>query len=233
MYERDLAHIHDDGFGWLARGAAPGIARRLEAAGIDAGLVVDLGCGSGILARALTDAGYDVLGVDQSAALLHIARKRVPEARFVQGSLHDVELPTCRAITAVGEIFGYAGAGGGLFERLHDALEPGGLLLFDIAAPGREANEPRRAWHEGDGWLLCMEAWADGATLTRSIITFTHTSDGRWRRSDETHRLTLHEPAEVVAALRGAGFGEARVADAGYGPELELPSGLVVIEARR
>lgn len=232
MYERDLAHVHDDGFGWLARGAAPGIVRRLRAAGIDGGLVVDLGCGSGILARALTDAGYDVLGVDLSAALLDIARERVPEARFAHGSLHDAELPPCAAITAVGEIFGYAGVGGGLFERLHAAIEPGGLLVFDIAAPGREGEEPRRAWHEADGWLLCMEARADDATLTRAITTFTRTGDGSWRRGDETHTLTLYDPAGLIDALHAAGF-DARVADGGYGPELELPRGLVVIEASR
>ena len=233
MYERDLAQIHDDGFGWLARSAAPGILRRLQAAGIDGGLVVDLGCGSGILARALTDSGYEVLGVDLSAALLDIARERVPEARFVQGSLHDAELPRCAAITAVGEIFGYAGVDDRLWGRLHAALEAGGLLVFDIAAPGREGSEPRRAWHEGDGWLLCMEARADSGTLTRSITTFARTDDGSWRRSDETHTLELYDPTVLIDALRAAGFADARAADGGYGPELELPPGLVVIEARR
>ena len=85
FYARDLATIHDAGFGGFARDAAPGLLRRLRRAGIHDGLVVDLGCGSGIWARALTDAGYDVLGVDQSEAMLEIARRQAPEAQFVTG----------------------------------------------------------------------------------------------------------------------------------------------------
>jgi hypothetical protein len=148
--------------------------------------------------------------------------------------VHDAELPGCSALTAVGEIFCYAGIDDRLFARLHNALAPGGVLLFDIATPGREGSDPRRAWHEGDGWLLCMEARADGAELTRAITTFTQSGDdGSWRRMDETHTLQLYDPGEVVAALRAAGFASARVLDDGYGPELDLPPGLVVIEARR
>jgi SAM-dependent methyltransferase len=77
-YAPDLAAIHDAGFGGFARDAAPGLLRRLRRAGIRDGLVVDIGCGSGIWARALTDAGYDVLGVDVSEAMLQIARRRAP-----------------------------------------------------------------------------------------------------------------------------------------------------------
>ena len=75
-YARDLAEIHDAGYAEFSATAAPGLLRRLRRAGIGSGLVVDLGCGSGIWARALTDAGYDVLGVDPSAAMLRIARRR-------------------------------------------------------------------------------------------------------------------------------------------------------------
>src|SRR5882757_1954445 len=66
-YRDDLAHIHDAGFGGFARAAAPVLVEALKAGGIDQGLVIDLGCGSGILSRAIYQAGYDVLGVDISA----------------------------------------------------------------------------------------------------------------------------------------------------------------------
>src|SRR5207253_656111 len=99
-YGRDLAHVHDTGFGDFARRAAPHLLRRLASAGVRAGLVADLGCGSGIWARALADAGYEVLGVDLSADMLAIARSRVPEARFVHASFLDASLPQCSGITA-------------------------------------------------------------------------------------------------------------------------------------
>ena len=51
--------------------------------------------------------GYAVLGVDISAAMVTIARQRVPEGQFVAGSFLDFKVPECRAVTALGEVFNY------------------------------------------------------------------------------------------------------------------------------
>lgn len=233
MYERGLAQVHDAGFGAFARAAAPVIIRRLREAGMDDGLVVDLGCGSGILAAELIEAGYDVLGVDVSGSMIAIARRRAPEGRFLRAALNDADLPPCVAVTAVGEILSYSGIGDGLLERVRAALAPGGLVLFDVATPGREP-EPRRTWHEGDGWVVCLDAREESAEgrLTRRIATFTRDGDGGWRRSDETHTLTLHDPVELVGRLRDAGFRDAQVVRDGYGSGFQLPQGVAVIAAR-
>ena len=236
FYGHDLAHAHDVGFDFIARGAAPAIVTRLRNAGIDRGLIVELGCGSGIAARVFTDAGYDAWGVDVSADMLAIARERAPAATFVQGSLHDVELPRCAAVVAMGEILNYAGIGDALFARVRGALAPGGLFVFDAAAPGREQPEPRRSWHEGDGWVVCVEAREDpdARRLTRRIATFTARAgdDGLWARSDELHELKLYEPGELLRALSAAGFEDARVVPEGYGPGVAMPAALPVYVAR-
>jgi 2-polyprenyl-3-methyl-5-hydroxy-6-metoxy-1,4-benzoquinol methylase len=91
-YNEDLAYIHDVGYGGFAEGAAPGVLRILREAGIGDGLVVDLGCGSGIWARHLTDAGYEVVGVDISPAMIRLARKRAPTA------LTSVGPPSMRSV---------------------------------------------------------------------------------------------------------------------------------------
>ncbi|NNC12369.1 class I SAM-dependent methyltransferase [Planctomonas sp. JC2975] len=44
--------------------------------------VADLGCGTGTLARLLTDAGYRVDGLDFSPEMIRRAREKVPEAEF-------------------------------------------------------------------------------------------------------------------------------------------------------
>ena len=74
-YETDLAFVHDSGFGGFANDSAPGLLAAFNKAGINDGPVVDLGCGSGIWARHLTDAGYDVTGIDISPAMIKLARK--------------------------------------------------------------------------------------------------------------------------------------------------------------
>jgi SAM-dependent methyltransferase len=48
----------------------PGILEILDRNGIHDGLIVDLGCGSGLWARGLVDAGYRVLGIDISEAMI-------------------------------------------------------------------------------------------------------------------------------------------------------------------
>jgi SAM-dependent methyltransferase len=213
------------GFDFWARGATPGVLRMLESPG----RVAELGCGSGIAAAMLLDAGYEVFGVDQSEPLLRRARERAPAGKFVRASLHDVELPPCVAVVAMGEILSYAGITDELLARVRGALSPGGLFVFDVGTPGRGGG---RSWHAGDGWLVCSEAVEDGTSLTRSIVSFRAVGDGAWRRSDEVHRLTLYSPDQLVSRLGDAGFVDVRVLEDGYGPELELPSGIAVLSAR-
>jgi SAM-dependent methyltransferase len=55
------------------------------------GSVLDVGCGTGTLARRLRAAGYDVTGVDPSEGMLEVMRERSPEIRAVQAS--GTELP--------------------------------------------------------------------------------------------------------------------------------------------
>jgi SAM-dependent methyltransferase len=217
FYGRDLAYVHDQAFGHLARAGGETLLRLLARQGFDAGLVVELGSGSGITAQLVTESGYDVFGVEVSADLVELARTRSPEATFLNASLLDAELPRCVAVAAIGECFNYAfddragdGALGVIFQRVFEALEPGGLFVFDIAEPGRERGGPRRDWSEGPDWTLCLEASEDHAarTLQRRITVFRQV-DGGFRRSDELHRLRLYEVQDVLKGLEAAGF-EAR-----------------------
>lgn len=94
-YGPDVAHVHDTGHGDFARDAAPGVLALLREAGIHDGLVVDLGCGSGIWAAALTEAGYDVVGVDPDAgrAALDAVLRRIAAALRPGGAPATSDLP--------------------------------------------------------------------------------------------------------------------------------------------
>jgi SAM-dependent methyltransferase len=132
-YKEDLAYIHDVGHGDFALKSAPGILAILDRNKIREGLVVDLGCGSGLWARELAEAQYDVLGIDISGSMIGIARGRVPDAEFRIGSLFKVDIPPCDAVTSLGECLNYlfdpdnnSQTLGRLFRRIYDALTPGG-----------------------------------------------------------------------------------------------------------
>lgn len=106
-YKEDLAFIHDVGFGDFARKSAPGILEILDRNKIREGLVVDLGCGTGLWAQELKKAHYRVLGVDVSESMIRIARTRVPDAEFRVGSLFKANIPPCNAVTSLGECLNY------------------------------------------------------------------------------------------------------------------------------
>jgi SAM-dependent methyltransferase len=238
-YREDLAFIHDAGFGGFARAAARVLRDDLRRRGIAGGLVADLGCGSGILAGELADAGYDVLGVDLSPAILDLARRRVPAGRFEVGSLLDVELPPCVAIAMIGECVNYLFDEHATWERLtrlweraFEALAPGGPLLFDVAGPGRVPPPgTSRTWFEGEGWAVLVAAEEDlrREILTRRITTF-RSVGALYRRDVEFHTLRLWPRDRVAEQLRQIGF-EVEVLD-GYGPVPLLP-GLVGFLARK
>jgi len=237
-YREDLSWIHDLGFGDLARSAAELLLHTLAADGVGEGLVVDLGCGTGILSEAVSNAGYDVLGIDLSPVMVEMARRRVPEGRFRCESLLTAELPPSIAIVAVGECFNYRFDESNsreqlrtLFRRIHAALVPGGVLLFDAAGPGRvPGDEPLKTYVDGGDWAMLMNAEEDRVTrrVTRCITSFRRVGE-LFRRDDECHELDLLPPGELLVDLEDAGF-DARLLDDYTG--LVLPPGLKGFLAR-
>ncbi len=213
-YKEDLAYVHDVGFGDFANQSMPGLLKILHQKNIHQGLVVDLGCGSGIWAKALTDAGYEAFGVDISAAMINLAKQKAPQAKFQKASLFKVKIPQCAAVTSISECLNYLfdehnkAERQALFTRIYAALQPGGLFIFDVLGRGSLIGaNPQRTYTEGKGWTVLVEKAEDSKKhrLTRHIIIFRKIGSV-WRRSEETHCIHLYQPAELATELRQAGF---------------------------
>lgn len=85
-YRADLALVHHLGFGFHADDCAPGVLELLAPVRERDGLVVELGCGSGLLTRYLVDAGHRVIATDASPAMLDLARAYATGAQEIRES---------------------------------------------------------------------------------------------------------------------------------------------------
>lgn len=219
-YGLHLARVHHEHFGSVARAAAAELRARLARGGFADGSVVDLAAGTGILSHELAQAGFSVLGVDISEGMLSIARAGTSTASFSRDSLWSVELRRSVAVTAVGEAFNYAADPSAGIDRLaqrladvYRVLVPGGLLLFDVAGPGRSGGAgARRGFWSFEDLHLGLEELEDpgGGQLTR-IITLFVPERGLHRRCREEHVLRLYAPDDVERLLRDVGFSVERL----------------------
>ncbi len=78
------------------------LADFVDRAAADGGIVVDLGCGPGRVARFVADrSGADVRGFDVSSAMVAAARTAHPDLRFDVGQLSDIPLHAGVADTVI------------------------------------------------------------------------------------------------------------------------------------
>jgi SAM-dependent methyltransferase len=211
FYDQDLAELHNLYYSDFVENAAPGAVAAVRAAGIRSGVVLDLGCGGGQLSSRLLGEGYQPVGIDVSAAMVRLAQKRVPGAKFVRGSIAEVCLPSCAAAVAIGEVFNYLPSTSSMtraFRNVFYALRPGGALVFDIKEPlPGPGTKIRTAARWGEDWAIFVEVTEDPGKhrLVRKIVSFRKV--GRYyRRQYEVHRQIILKAAEIVKMLEAIGF---------------------------
>ncbi len=233
-YRADLARVHHEGFSFHAAKVAPGVLRLLEPVRARGGLVIEFGCGSGLLTRELIAAGHRVIATDASPAMVDLAREVAPGAEEYRVlALPSDPLPAADAIVGVGHPISYlptleaVRAG---IVAIAEALRPGGLLGFDICdlAYGARTIDAlaSRGW-VADDWALITEfAVPSPDRFVRQMAIFTRNDDGTWRRDDERHDNVLVDVSSIPPLLRTHGV-TAEVRDA-FGGET-LPTGLKVV----
>ena len=236
-YRDDLALVHHRGFGFHADMCAPGIVALLGPVRDRRGLVVELGCGSGLLTRHLLDAGHRVVATDASPAMLELAREAAPDAEDVrQVSLPDDPIPSADAIVSVGHALNYLPDEAGIdraFVAIAHALRPAGVLAIDVCdfewgAARRDVTTHGRV---GRDWAIITETSNPaGNRFVRRMTIFVKNDDGSWRRDDERHDNVLIDTALVPGLLARHGV-EAQVRPS-FGTE-QLPTGLRAIIGHR
>lgn len=174
--------------------------------------VVDLGIGTGDLVVALARAGYAVIGVDRSPAMLDVARAKIAAVALgarpvllrqdLRALCLDVPADAAVCVYTVINQLTEAGDLARAMAAVHDALVPGGLFLFELNL--REAYA--RYW-----------SGVESVTVPGAVVTREHRRDGVVVEARVTirtdggiaHDRIAQRPytdAEIGAALGVAGF---------------------------
>ena len=112
----------------------------LKEYGIEDGLVLDLGCGTGNMTEILASAGYDMIGVDNSEEMLDIAmEKREKSGQDILYLLQDMRgfelYGTVKAIVSICDSINYITEKEDLtdvFRLVNNYLDPKGIFIFDF-----------------------------------------------------------------------------------------------------
>jgi perosamine synthetase len=173
--------------------------------------VVDLGCGTGRHVAELVGRDLDVVGVDQSSAMLGVARRRVPGARFVESDMRAVSLgETFDAVVVLFAALSYMTTPEAIRAALMAArrhLVPGGLLVADVwfgAAPPdvRPVVTRRSGTADGIRWertgYLRRDPLAQRVDIAYELAR--HAPEGT-TVAREVHRMHYFTPFELEFAL--------------------------------
>ena len=175
--------------------------------------VLDLCCGSGHVTQELVNRGYNVTGVDASAALIAIARRELPQVDLRVQDARALRLEYCfdgvlstfdslNHILRLDELRR-------VFRQVHKALKPGGLFVFDMNLEEAYSMDLRQ-WNVeiAENSVGLVRGTYDFATKLASteLIWFVSTSDGLWRRHMSVVEQRCYAQPEILLSLEEAGF---------------------------
>jgi SAM-dependent methyltransferase len=182
--------------------------------------VLDVCCGTGLLAAELAARGYRVTGVDASVAMLERARRLLgPHARLIQATLPDLPLElTFDAATCTLDGFTYLAppALAPTVKAIARVLRPAGWLVFDAHTDAMMAFTSSRpvvsGEQEGHRFVILADVDPDARRCDTRIDV---TADGAACAFSEHHRQYFHRDSDIRSALVDAGFAVVAVRD-GY-----------------
>lgn len=191
----------------------------LEEYQVSQGLVLELGCGTGKMTRLLAQAGYDMIGVDNSEEMLQLAKEAEGEAEdilYLLQDMRDFELyGTVRAVVSVCDSLNYILEEEELltvFQLVNNYLDPGGVFIFDLNTlyKYREIlGENTICENREEGSFIWENYYDEEEQVNQYDLTLfvqEPDSSGLYRKYEETHFQRGYELSRVIELLQQAGM---------------------------
>ena len=204
--------------------------------GYQDGPLHDLGCGTGNATLPMRRRGLPVSGSDASAAMLKVAREKLPGVELFEASFTELDVE--HRFELVYSVFDslnnllsdedFSAAA----RNVRRHLRPGGLFIFDVNTD----RGLRELWEGGkaEGWADDVYySWTheyDEATGLAHVEAYCHTESGSFV---ERHSERGYDAADLVRLLGGAGFTRVEVVEFPTGETAPADAERVWAVARR
>jgi SAM-dependent methyltransferase len=174
--------------------------------------ILDVGCGTGIIAQELVNQGYKVVGIDISAEMLKCAQKRIPGGAFIVADARSYGFQ-CRFNAAISlfDTLNHILSSGEMltvFRNVYGALAPSGVFVFDLnMEEAYQTQWDKSSAHVYPDEVCIVRGGYDRQTRLghTEIITFSSSASG-WQRRDVFLRQRCYPEDEIRQLLRLAGF---------------------------
>ncbi len=191
----------------------------LKEHGVEDGLVLDLGCGTGKMTRLLEKAGYDMVGIDYSEEMLGIAREQQFEDAdssilYLLQDMRELELDgTVRAVVSICDSMNYILEDEELeqvFRAVNRYLDPKGMFIFDLNTlyKYRELlGEMTISENREEGSFIWDNYFDEEEMVNEYDLTlFIREKGDLYRKYEETHFQRAYTLERVKELLEKAGM---------------------------
>ncbi len=191
--------------------------RLLSMCGINEGILLDLGCGTGSMSLAMAERGFDVIGVDSSIGMLNAAQQKMfargKHMLLLNQSMEEIDLygtVDC-AICVLDGINHLKNekAVKATFQKVSLFMNKGGAFAFDINTLYKHkfVLADNVFVYEPDGvYCVWQNSFNEADGSVDISLDFFEEEDGAYYRSGESFTERAYELNDIKAWLEDAGF---------------------------
>ena len=186
--------------------------------GVNDGLILDLGCGTGNMTELLAKEGYDMIGVDNAEEMLEIAMEKREKSGhdilYLLQDMREFELyGTVRAVVSVCDSVNYIDEEEDLtevFRLVNNYLDPGGVFIFDFNTlyKYREILGDRTiAENREDCSFIWDNYYYEEERINEyELSIFIREKEKLFRRYEETHFQRGYTLDEMIRMIKDSGL---------------------------
>lgn len=190
----------------------------LREQGIEDGLILDLGCGTGSMTEILAREGYDMTGIDISPDMLQIAIEKRMESGadilYLNQDMREFELyGTVRAIVSICDSMNYLLEKEDLVQTLrlvNNYLDPKGIFIFDLNTEYKYREllgQSTIAEDRQESSFIWDNSFDEETKINEySLSLFIQEKGELYRKYQETHYQRSYSLDEVKEAIAEAGM---------------------------